>query len=334
MRPGPPQQCLPFNLKGNTPLFACPWPLSQVRPPKGLHPPPPSACSPAWFLSHCQSTMAVIINGLSQCDSCGPLKIGLNNKILAYGNFFSSPVPSFSLPHFGLVMHANALPSSSFPNTFLLGMAGMGWQGDRLRRVCLPVKDLWQRCPPHPPPRGPLVDLALGKVPDTCDLCHPPPEVPTPGFSSYLPCAPPRAPLRWPPLRSYPGPLQLPSLLPAPSSISPLPRLLTRPTPSYQLPPAPPLHSSPHSCLCPEPEAHSCPAPPHLEASVHPLCDASASFLAQNELLYQHPLWSVSPLLASFNSSSIRQSMSLLKDKSLSVTLPFSKVFTGSLLIW
>ena len=57
--------------------------------------------------------MAVIINGLSQCDSCGPLKIGLNNKIPAYGNFFSSPAPSFSLPRFSLVMHANV--SSPFP---------------------------------------------------------------------------------------------------------------------------------------------------------------------------------------------------------------------------
>ena len=57
--------------------------------------------------------MAVIINGLSQCDSCGPLKIGLNNKILAYGNFFSSPAPSFSLPCFSLVTHANV--SSPFP---------------------------------------------------------------------------------------------------------------------------------------------------------------------------------------------------------------------------
>lgn len=138
-------------------------------------------------------------------------------------------------------LHPSLTPSS---------LGWQRWQGDRLQSACR-SKTCGNAAPP--PPRGPLVDLALGKVPDTCDLCHPPPEVPTPGFSSYLPCSPPRAPLRWPPLRSWPGSLQLPSLLPAPPSISPLRRLLTRPTPSYQLPPVPPLHSSPHSCLCPEP---------------------------------------------------------------------------------
>lgn len=66
--------------------------------------------------------MAVIINGLSQCDSCGPLKIGLNNKILAHGNFFSPPAPSFPLPHSGLVMHANV--SSLFPPSHTLSSSG------------------------------------------------------------------------------------------------------------------------------------------------------------------------------------------------------------------
>lgn len=44
----------------------------------------------ACFFFHCQNTMTVIINRLSQCDSCSPLKIRLNNRILPYGNFFSS----------------------------------------------------------------------------------------------------------------------------------------------------------------------------------------------------------------------------------------------------
>lgn len=45
-RPGPPTVSS-FQSEGqHTPLYL-PRPLSQVRPPKGLHPPPPSACSPA-----------------------------------------------------------------------------------------------------------------------------------------------------------------------------------------------------------------------------------------------------------------------------------------------
>lgn len=130
-----PQQCLPFSLKGNTLLFTCPVPSRRSGPPKACtHPRLLPAPQPR-FLSHCQSTRAVIINGLSQCDSCGPLKIGLNNKILAYGNFFSSPAPPFSLPHFSLVTHANALPK------YLPPWAGMV-RGQT--RFCLLANDLWE----------------------------------------------------------------------------------------------------------------------------------------------------------------------------------------------
>lgn len=59
--------------------------------------------------------MAVIINGLSQRDSCAPLKIRLNNKILMYGNFLSSLSPFLSLPHPSLVTHANILLLSQTP---------------------------------------------------------------------------------------------------------------------------------------------------------------------------------------------------------------------------
>lgn len=123
-------------------LPACPCPLSYVgpAPPKACPHPCLQLVPQPRFLSHCQSTMAVIINGLSQCDSCGPLKIGLNNKNPAYGNFFSSPAPSFSLPHFSLVMHANIFspfPPSQTPSSSVASSSGQ--QGDRLQ-FCLPVK--------------------------------------------------------------------------------------------------------------------------------------------------------------------------------------------------
>lgn len=51
--------------------------------------------------------MAVIINGLSQRDSCAPLKIRLNNKILMYGNFLSLAQPCYACKYF-----------TPFPNTF------------------------------------------------------------------------------------------------------------------------------------------------------------------------------------------------------------------------
>lgn len=149
------------------------------------------------------------------------------------------------------------------------------------------------------------------------------PPMHSPSGSSTL--ASPEVPA-WPSATPKPAPCPIQHLAPPEASDQAHPLIPPASCPSTPLP-------TPASALS-QPEAHSCPAPPHLEASVHPLCDASASFLAPNELLYQHPLWSVSPLLASFNSSSIRQSMSLLEDKSLSVALPFSKVFTGSLLIW
>lgn len=131
----PPPSVSSFQPRGQCTLLCLPLFPSQVRG-RGCRGSPPKACThhpclqplpQPWFLSHCQSTMAVIINGLSQCDSCGPLKIGLNNKILAYGNFFSSPAPSFPSPSLQPVMHANVFPFSSFPNTFLLG-----GRGDRL----------------------------------------------------------------------------------------------------------------------------------------------------------------------------------------------------------
>lgn len=132
-----------FQSQGQyTPLRLPLSPLTGPAPPKACtHPRLLPAPQPR-FLSHCQSTMAVIINGLSQCDSCGPLKIGLNNKILAYGNFFSSPAPPFSLPHFSLVMHANALPFS--PSQHLPPRDGMA-RGQT--RFCS-----WGTDPPGPLP--------------------------------------------------------------------------------------------------------------------------------------------------------------------------------------
>lgn len=123
--------------------------------------------------------MAVIINRLSQCDSCGPLKIGLNDKIPADGNFFSSPAPSFSLPLFSLAPHANVffpslLPKHLPPQSLLLGMAG-----DRLQ-FCFPVKARWELTL-----LGPSVSLALGKVPDTGDFCHLPADL-SPYTSGFL----------------------------------------------------------------------------------------------------------------------------------------------------
>lgn len=181
-----------------------PAPSHRSSPLKGLLPPPPSACSQPRFLSHCQSTMAVIINGLSQCDSCGPLKIGLNNKILAYGNFFSSPAPSFSLPHFGLVMHANVSPPPPFPSTFLLMRTAM---------LCFPRETGGT---------GPPGRLALGKRPGMCDFCH------LPGSrhkSLHLgfPPVPQAAPARASP-RAWSRPSVLPKPAPQPPNILALPQ--------------------------------------------------------------------------------------------------------------
>lgn len=170
-----------FQSQGQyTPLRLPLSPLTGPAPPKACtHPRLLPAPQPR-FLSHCQSTMAVIINGLSQCDSCGPLKIGLNNKILAYGNFFSSPAPPFSLPHFSLVMHANALPFS--PSQHLPPRDGMA-RGQT--RFCS-----WGTDPPGPLPWA--WHWAKRLTPVTSARPPPPPragqpKVPTPDFSSYLP---------------------------------------------------------------------------------------------------------------------------------------------------
>lgn len=96
-----PALLFPLVLRAQQPSL--PLSLDPQRP----FPTPASACTQPRFLSHCQSTMAVIINGLSQCDSCAPLKIRLNNKILMYGNFLSSPSP---------VTHANILLHSQTPS--------------------------------------------------------------------------------------------------------------------------------------------------------------------------------------------------------------------------
>lgn len=121
--PGPDSPFLSFS-REHTSLGLC-LPPQRSSPTKTCSPHPPTPWPPASVSPPLPSTMAVIINGLSQCHSCGPLKTGLNNKILAYGNFFSSPAPSFSLPHSSLVTHANVHhpPFPSFSNTFPLQMA-------------------------------------------------------------------------------------------------------------------------------------------------------------------------------------------------------------------